>query len=72
VEKGYDAAFGARPLRRAIQNHVEDPLAEGLLTGRFHPGDTVVATAQDGALVLEAQPRPASSADDVAVATAGG
>jgi len=57
VEKGYDAAFGARPLRRAIQNHVEDPLAEGLLTGRFHPGDTVVADRTDGALVLEPAPR---------------
>jgi ATP-dependent Clp protease ATP-binding subunit ClpC len=57
VEKGYDAAFGARPLRRAIQNHVEDPLAEGLLTGRFQPGDTVVADRTDGALVLEPAPR---------------
>jgi len=57
VEKGYDAAFGARPLRRAIQNHVEDPLAEGLLTGRFHPGDTVVADRADGELVLEPAPR---------------
>src|ERR687886_65552 len=46
VEKGYDAAFGARPLRRAIQTYVEDPLAEGMLTGRFHPGDTVVVTRQ--------------------------
>ena len=44
VEKGFDAAFGARPMRRAIQNQVEDPLAEGLLPGRFQPGDTVVAT----------------------------
>jgi len=57
VEKGYDAAFGARPLRRAIQNHVEDPLAEGLLTGRFQPGDTVVADRADGELVLEPAPR---------------
>src|SRR5207302_3584258 len=50
VEKGYDAAFGARPLRRAIQTYVEDPLAEGMLTGRFHPGDTVVVTRQENEL----------------------
>jgi len=67
VEKGYDAAFGARPLRRAIQNHVEDPLAEGLLTGRFHPGDTVVANREEGELVLEPLPR---SEADAALATA--
>ncbi len=72
VEKGYDAAFGARPLRRAIQNHVEDPLAEGLLTGRFHPGDTVVANRQDGELILEALPRPERSAEELAVAEAEG
>jgi ATP-dependent Clp protease ATP-binding subunit ClpC len=72
VQKGYDAAFGARPLRRAIQNHVEDPLAEGLLTGRFHPGDTVVATRQEGELVMAAQPRPASSAAGRAGAEADG
>ncbi|MBI2862944.1 MAG: ATP-dependent Clp protease ATP-binding subunit [Chloroflexi bacterium] len=42
VEKGYDETFGARPLRRVIQNMVEDQLSEGLLEGRFSPGDTVV------------------------------
>jgi len=63
VDKGYDAAFGARPLRRAIQNHVEDPLAEGLLTGRFHPGDTVVADRTDGELVLDLRPRPEGEAE---------
>ncbi len=63
VEKGYDAAFGARPLRRAIQNHVEDPLAEGLLTGRFHPGDTVVANREEGELVLEPLPRSEADAE---------
>ena len=40
MEKGFDAVFGARPMRRAIQNLIEDPLAEGLLHGRFQPGDT--------------------------------
>ena len=39
---GYDPDFGARPLRRAIQNMVDDPLSEGMLAGRFAPGDTVL------------------------------
>jgi len=40
--KGYDPVFGARPLRRVIQDLVEDPLSETLLRGEFSPGDTVV------------------------------
>lgn len=38
-EKGYDPTFGARPLRRVIQNEVEDKLSEALLRGEFRPGD---------------------------------
>ncbi|HEV2238670.1 MAG TPA: AAA family ATPase, partial [Ktedonobacterales bacterium] len=57
VEKGYDPQYGARPLRRTIQNLVEDPLAEGLLQGRFHAGDMVEAAAHDGTLLLEVQER---------------
>ena len=41
-EKGYDPVFGARPLRRVIQNELEDRLSEALLEGRFGPGDTVM------------------------------
>ena len=41
-EKGYDPTYGARPLRRVIQNMVEDQLSEGLLKEAFHGGDTVV------------------------------
>ncbi len=75
VEKGYDAAFGARPLRRAIQNYVEDPLAEGMLVGRFHPGDTILATQVNGELVMEVQAheeRPAEDVEELAVAEAEG
>jgi ATP-dependent Clp protease ATP-binding subunit ClpC len=57
VEKGYDPQYGARPLRRTIQNLVEDPLAEGLLQGRFRPGDMVEALDRDGTIVLEVQER---------------
>ncbi|UCH79472.1 MAG: ATP-dependent Clp protease ATP-binding subunit [Candidatus Coatesbacteria bacterium] len=41
METGYDPTFGARPLRRTIQKHVEDPLVEKLLREEIHPGDTV-------------------------------
>jgi ATP-dependent Clp protease ATP-binding subunit ClpB len=42
-DEGYDPTFGARPLKRAIMRHVQDPLARKLLEGAFGPGDTVVA-----------------------------
>jgi ATP-dependent Clp protease ATP-binding subunit ClpC len=57
VDKGFDQQYGARPLRRTLQNLVEDPLAEGLLQGKFRAGDIVVAEARDGQLVLEARGR---------------
>src|SRR5256712_227182 len=50
---GYDSNFGARPLARSIQNEIADPLAEMLLQGKFHPGDTVRVSAVDGKLVIE-------------------
>src|SRR5512146_219495 len=53
VTKGFDPQFGARPLRRTIQNLVEDPLAEVLLQGKFQAGDVVQAVAKDGTIVLE-------------------
>jgi ATP-dependent Clp protease ATP-binding subunit ClpA len=53
AEKGYDPHFGARPLRRVIQNEVEDVLSEGLLSGQFRPGDTVQVDARDGHIVME-------------------
>lgn len=42
VEKGYDEKYGARPLRRAIQNHLEDQLAEAVLDGKVKSGDEVL------------------------------
>ena len=42
AEKGYDPKFGARPLKRAIQKYVEDPLAEELLLGNFKDGDKII------------------------------
>ncbi len=43
ADEGYDPDFGARPLRRVIQREIEDPLSEGLLSGRFKSGDHILA-----------------------------
>jgi ATP-dependent Clp protease ATP-binding subunit ClpB len=52
-EIGYDPTFGARPLKRAIQKHLENPLAEEILAGRFVPGDTIrVDRALSGGLSI--------------------
>jgi ATP-dependent Clp protease ATP-binding subunit ClpC len=42
VDKGYDEKFGARPLKRAIQKYIEDPLAEEIIKSNLHEGDTIV------------------------------
>ena len=48
MEKGYDVAYGARPLRRTIQKEIEDPLSMAILQGRFEAGDTVSAEERSG------------------------
>jgi ATP-dependent Clp protease ATP-binding subunit ClpB len=53
AEEGWDPAYGARPLKRAIQRLLENPLARALLEGRFAEGDTVRVDAADGELVFE-------------------
>ncbi len=57
IEKGFDAQYGARPLRRTIQRMVEDPLAEGLLQGKFHSGDLVEGIVIDDELILQVRNR---------------
>jgi ATP-dependent Clp protease ATP-binding subunit ClpC len=52
ARKGYDASLGARPLRRAIQRMVEDPLSEKILWKEFHAGDTIVADAEGEEIVF--------------------
>jgi ATP-dependent Clp protease ATP-binding subunit ClpA len=52
--QGYDPEFGARPLRRLIQNEVEDRLSDGILTGEFKLAGVVRVNARDGQLFLEA------------------
>ncbi len=52
AEAGWDPAYGARPLKRAIQRKLENPLAKSLLEGDFGDGDTIVVDAQNGELVF--------------------
>ncbi|MFO7712617.1 MAG: AAA family ATPase [Dehalococcoidia bacterium] len=54
AEKGYDPVYGARPLRRAIQRHVENPVSTKILQGEFKEGDTIAITVQDDALSFAA------------------
>ena len=60
MKEGFDAEFGARPLRRAIQTYVDDALADALLAGALQPGQTAVLTVVDGAVQVNAsgEPRP--------------
>jgi len=51
-EKGYDEVFGARPLRRVIQDRIEDKLSEDLLRSKFQSGDTVVVDIEEEEIVL--------------------
>src|SRR5215216_684204 len=54
ADMGYDAEFGARPLRRVIQQQVENPLSDRLLSGEFHHGDSIlVNVTPNGEMVLE-------------------
>jgi ATP-dependent Clp protease ATP-binding subunit ClpC len=62
-EKGYDEAFGARPLRRAIQDMVIDKLSEAILRSEFRHGDTAVADVEDGQIILKQAPEVALVGD---------
>ncbi len=53
ANKGYDPAFGARPLRRVIEREVETPLAKKLISGEINEGDTVMIDVKDGKVVVE-------------------
>jgi ATP-dependent Clp protease ATP-binding subunit ClpC len=53
VDKGYDEKFGARPLKRAIQKYIEDPLAEEIIKSNLQEGDTISLDIEDGATELK-------------------
>lgn len=65
VDKGFDPASGARPLRRAIERYLEDPMAEELLRGNIHAHDSVVVQLEQDKLVF----RPAAGASPSSVET---
>jgi len=52
LDKGYDAKYGARPLRRTIQKYIEDELSELFLRGRYKPGSRVIVDAENGTIVF--------------------
>ena len=54
IEKGYDPMYGARPMRRAVERYLEDPLAEEILRSNVKPGDEVHVSAVEGKLVFKA------------------
>ena len=59
-EAGFDPVYGARPLKRAIQQRIENPLAQAVLAGEFSPGDTVRVDVAAGKIVFTARhPRAA-------------
>ncbi len=59
---GYDPVYGARPLKRAVQKYLQDPLADEILAGRVHDGSTVAVEEGDGKLVLTPSVTPAEEA----------
>ncbi len=59
VEKGYDPQYGARPMRRAVERFLEDPLAEEILRGQFHEGDPIRVTSNKEKLIFN-QSAPAA------------
>ena len=56
VEKGYDPHFGARPLRRVIEDNIEDPLSEQILLGKFAYGTKIKAEVEKDNLVFTGKP----------------
>jgi ATP-dependent Clp protease ATP-binding subunit ClpB len=61
ANQGYDPTYGARPLKRVIQKHVQDPLAEQILSGKIKDGQKVTVTVRGGHLVINGQPVKAAA-----------
>jgi ATP-dependent Clp protease ATP-binding subunit ClpB len=62
AEAGFDPVYGARPLKRALQQTIENPLAQDILSGKFAPGDCIVVDVEDGRVVFNKRARKASAA----------
>ncbi|MCX7687861.1 MAG: ATP-dependent Clp protease ATP-binding subunit [Fimbriimonadales bacterium] len=71
AQKGYDPNYGARPLRRVVQQLIEDPLSEQLLLGRFEEGDTIIAKLnENNEIVFVKGENPPSQDTDLTTAAA--
>jgi ATP-dependent Clp protease ATP-binding subunit ClpB len=68
ADKGYDPSYGARPLKRVIQKWLQDPLAQGLLSGEIPDGSTVKISAAQGRLTING--KPVGSSDEAETAPA--
>jgi ATP-dependent Clp protease ATP-binding subunit ClpC len=63
LEKGYDPTYGARPMRRAVEKHLEDPMAEEIIRGDLREGKTISIKAKDGYLKFTQKKTPSKSKD---------
>jgi ATP-dependent Clp protease ATP-binding subunit ClpC len=70
-DKGFDEVFGARPLKRAIQDLVIDKLSEAILRSEFRPGDTAVVDVKDGQIVLRQLETPPENDKSAVLSSAG-
>jgi len=68
IDKGYDEKYGARPLRRAVEHYLEDPLAEAILRGEVKDGEVILVT-RDGDKLAFTQKTPTESSPDTNVAS---
>jgi ATP-dependent Clp protease ATP-binding subunit ClpB len=53
AEGGFDPVYGARPLKRALQQMIENPLAQDILSGKFVPGDCILVDVEDSHIVFK-------------------
>jgi ATP-dependent Clp protease ATP-binding subunit ClpB len=61
AKAGFDPVYGARPLKRAIQSEIENPLAKEILEGRFAPRDTIRVDYRGGRMIFEKSPARAAA-----------
>jgi ATP-dependent Clp protease ATP-binding subunit ClpC len=70
IEKGWDPRYGGRPMRRAIQKELEDPLSTMLLEGDYPPGTVFVADAPEGKITLRPAPQSAGQPESETIQSA--
>ena len=66
LEKGHDPKYGARPMRRAVEKYLEDPLAEEILRGHVHDGDPIQVSANKEEITFKQKKAAGSAGAEVA------